>query len=52
MIDFISRISSRKFLLALLGVVVVFYGHLDAAQITAITALIVAYTGADALINS
>lgn len=45
--DFLVRLTSRKFLLALLGMVVVFGLQLSDAQIAAITALIVAFTAAE-----
>lgn len=45
--EFLWRLTSRKFLLALLGVVVVFYKDLAGDQIAAITALIIAFTAAE-----
>lgn len=47
--EFIWRLTSRKFLLALLGVVTVFWGGLSGEQITAITALIVAFTATEGI---
>lgn len=45
--EFLWRLTSRKFLLALLGVVAVFWGGLSSEQTTAITALIIAFTAAE-----
>jgi len=45
--EFVKRFTSRKFLLALLGVITVFWGGLNGEQITAITALIIAFTAAE-----
>lgn len=45
--DIILRFSSRKFLLAVMGCLVVFGVDLSTAQITAITALIVAFTAVE-----
>lgn len=45
--DFLTRFTSRKFLLALLGVVIVFFARLSGDQITAITALVIAFTAAE-----
>jgi hypothetical protein len=48
--DFLTRLTSRKFLLALLGIVTVFFKDslaLTQDQITAIVALIVAFTAAE-----
>lgn len=47
--EFVWRLSSRKFLLAILGVVTVFWGGLTPEQTTAITALIIAFTAAEGI---
>lgn len=46
-LDIISRFTSRKFLLAVVGGLVVFGVDLSTAQITALTTLIVAFTAAE-----
>jgi hypothetical protein len=45
--DLLARFTSRKFLLAITGVVVALGVHLSDAQLTAMTALIVAFTAAE-----
>lgn len=53
--DLISRFTSRKFLLALLGIVVVFFKdalHLTTDSIQAITALIIAFTAAEGVADA
>jgi uncharacterized membrane protein HdeD (DUF308 family) len=45
--EFLWRLTSRKFLLAILGVITVFWGGLSPEQTTAITALIIAFTAAE-----
>jgi uncharacterized membrane protein HdeD (DUF308 family) len=53
--DLISRLSSRKFLLALLGIVVVFFRdslHLGTDAIQAITALIISFTAAEGVADA
>lgn len=47
--DFLLRLTSRKFLLSLLGVIVVFNVPLTPEQITAISALIIAFTAAEGI---
>jgi len=47
LIDIFTRITSRKFLLAVLGSLAVFGLDLSPAQIAAITAIILAYTGVE-----
>lgn len=46
-LDIIGRLSSRKFLLAVLGSLAVFGLDLTGEQIAAITAIILAYTGVE-----
>lgn len=53
--DLISRFTSRKFLLALLGIITVFFGNrldISADQITAITALIISFTAAEGVADA
>jgi uncharacterized membrane protein HdeD (DUF308 family) len=53
--DFVSRFTSRKFLLALLGIVAVFFKetlHLTPESIQAITALIIAFTAAEGVADA
>jgi hypothetical protein len=45
--DIFVRFSSRKFLLAVLGIAVAFGANVSDGQLTAITALIVAFTAAE-----
>jgi hypothetical protein len=47
LLDLAGRISSRKFLLAVLGSLAVFGLDLSGEQIAAITAIILAYTGVE-----
>jgi hypothetical protein len=47
LIDFLERFSSRKFLLAVVGAIVIFGVPLTDVQIGAITALIIAFTAAE-----
>jgi len=47
--DFLLRLTSRKFLLSLLGVIVVFNVPLTPEQITAISALIIAFTAVEGI---
>jgi hypothetical protein len=49
--EFLWRLTSRKFLLALLGVVVVFFNDLSPEQITAITTLIISFTAGEAVLD-
>lgn len=49
--DILARFTSRKFLLAVLGVVIAFWADLNTAQITAITALIIAFTAAEGVVD-
>ena len=46
-LDIFARFSSRKFLIAVVGCLVVFGVNLSGEQIAAITALIVAYTASE-----
>lgn len=46
-LDFLARISSRKFLLAVIGGLVVFGVDLSPQQIAAITAIVIAFTAAE-----
>ena len=53
--DIVARFTSRKFLLALFGVVTVFfsnYYNLSAEQIAAITALIISFTAAEGVADA
>lgn len=50
--DLLERFTSRKFLLAVLGVVTVFYAHLTPEQTIAITSLIVAFTAAEGVADA
>lgn len=53
--DLLARFTSRKFLLALLGIVVVFFKdalHLTADGIQAITALIISFTAAEGVADA
>lgn len=45
--DLVVRFTSRKFLLAVLGMIVVLGVNLTSDQLTALTALIVAFTAAE-----
>jgi uncharacterized membrane protein HdeD (DUF308 family) len=45
--DIIARFTSRKFLLAVLGVVAVFFVHMSQEQIIALTVLIGSFTVAE-----
>lgn len=47
LLDIFARFTSRKFLMAVVGCIVVFGVDLTPAQITAITALILAFTAVE-----
>jgi len=53
--ELLKRLSSRKFLLAVLGILTAFFQdklHLDNSQIAAIVALIVAFTAAEGTVDA
>jgi len=50
--DLFRRFTSRKFLVSLLGVAVVFGVPLTDVQVAAITALIVAFVGAEGIADA
>ena len=50
--DFLARLTSRKFLLAAVGAIAVFGVPMSNVQITAITALIVAFTAAEGVADA
>ena len=50
--DLLKRLTSRRFLLALIGIYTVFFNHLSGDQTAAITALIIAYTGSAAIVDT
>jgi hypothetical protein len=52
LLDIASRFSSRKFLIALLGVLVVFGVPLSDVQIAAITVLISAFVGVEGVADA
>lgn len=49
--DLIQRLTSRKFLLAVVGMLAAFGLPLTTEQLTAITALIIAYTATEGAID-
>jgi hypothetical protein len=50
--DLLARFTSRKFLLAVVGVITVFFTQLTPEQTMAITALIIAFTAAEGLADA
>jgi hypothetical protein len=52
LMDFLARFSSRKFLLAVFGALVVFGIPMSEGQIAAITALIIAFTAAEGVADA